>query len=295
MLLASEQGRRWRWVGLLLLLLAIGSFIAVYVWSKNRQDFLHGGSPAGLIYGFAGFVLLFVLLFFGVRKRRYRSTLGKLETWLHSHIWLGLLAMLFIVFHTGFRFEDGLAVAAFLVMLAVVISGLVGVFLYAVMPRFFTDVGSNPPAEDASKELQQLVRAMARSVRGKSPELQKVYKVLLKRARPKALAGWRLLFGRRRLEKAGDTGGRLKTFVEAVGKEEEDALRQLLVLSRNHEELERRLAHQQMYRNWLDVWLWIHLPLSLALVVLVLAHVVSAAYYSGALETYDLLGFFGLS
>jgi len=294
-LLGSDTGRRWTRWGLALLVLATVSFAALWFWAKEQDRFLHGGSTEGLTFGIAGLLLMVVLYLFGIRKRAYRSSVGKLETWLHSHIWLGLLAMLFILFHTGFRFEDGLALWAFGVLVAVVASGIVGVFLYMVMPRFFTDVGSNPPPEDASKDLQQIAKAMARTARGKSPEFQRVFRILLRRARPRTLAGWRLLFGRRRLEKAGEMPRRLKDHVQAVGKGEEDALRHLLVLSRQHEELERRLAHQQFFRNWLDVWLWIHLPLSLALIVLVVAHVVSAAWYGGALEWPGRLrGLFGL-
>jgi hypothetical protein len=64
-----------------------------------------------------------------------------------------------------------------------------------------------------------------------------------------------------------------------VGPAEQADLRQLLVLSRQREELRRRLLDQQRYKNLLDVWLYLHVPLSIALVALVVAHVVAVLYY----------------
>ena len=281
MILDSSAARLWRWIGLALLAAAAGSF--AWVWA--RSDYLHGGSPAGLVYGILALGLTVLLLLFGVRKRAYRSRAGKLETWLHSHVWLGLLTLVLVVFHTGLRFRDGLAVAAFAVMAAVVASGIVGVMLYSVVPRLLTDVGSNPPPEASSAELAKLDRAMARLASGRSAAFRRVHTRLRKESLPGALAGWRLLFGRKRFLGTSELAAPLKRLVAEVGPEEEEPLRQLLVLSRQSKELHQRLAHQQYYRNWLDIWLWVHLPLSLALIVLVAAHVIAASYYGGVLET----------
>ena len=61
---------------------------------------------------------------------------------------------------------------------------------------------------------------------------------------------------------------------------EQEELRQLLVLSRQRRELHQRLLAQQRYRNQLEVWLYLHLPLSLALVALVAAHLIGVFFFS---------------
>jgi hypothetical protein len=61
---------------------------------------------------------------------------------------------------------------------------------------------------------------------------------------------------------------------------EQDELRQLLVLSRQRGELLERLVAQQHFRNLLAAWLYIHVPLSIALVVLVGAHVAAVFYFA---------------
>ena len=65
-----------------------------------------------------------------------------------------------------------------------------------------------------------------------------------------------------------------------VPAEEQEELRQLLVLSRQRSELLQRLIAQQRYRNLLGAWLYIHVPLSIALLVLVAAHLVAVFYYA---------------
>jgi len=61
---------------------------------------------------------------------------------------------------------------------------------------------------------------------------------------------------------------------------EQEDLRQLLVLSRQRSELLERLVAQQRYRNLLGAWLYLHVPLSIALLALVAAHLAAVFYYA---------------
>src|SRR5438876_5225989 len=101
----ARSGIVWRRIFVLLLAAVTG----IYFWSSARE-FPHGGSRVGLMYGTIGYLLILLLAFFGIRKRWYRSRFGTLEQWLQSHIYLGLLAMVILIFHTGGRFNDKIAV-----------------------------------------------------------------------------------------------------------------------------------------------------------------------------------------
>ena len=48
-----------------------------------------------------------------------------------------------------------------------------------------------------------------------------------------------------------------------------------------HRELHLRLRYQQRYKNLLESWLYLHLPLSIVLLLLIAVHV-AAAFYFGA-------------
>ena len=49
----------------------------------------YGGSALGYTLGTAAALLVLWLLWFGVRKRLYRSTLGTVQGWLSAHVYLG--------------------------------------------------------------------------------------------------------------------------------------------------------------------------------------------------------------
>jgi hypothetical protein len=279
MLLRTAESARWRrrafWVFLILL--------ASYIFHAWRADFTHGGSPMGVTYGVLGTLSILVLLYFGVRKRSYRSTFGTLEAWLQSHIYLGLLAAVLILFHTGFRFEDKVAVSAFAVLLIVVVSGVWGALVYTSVPRRLTEVEGDLAPERMAEQLNQLARTMARLASGRSAPFQKVCEGLLAESVPERLAGWRILFGAGKRRKGGDEAAPWAAHLSRVPAEEQEELRQLLVLARQRRELHQRLIAQQRYRNLLDVWLYVHVPLSIALVVLVAAHLMAVFFFSKVL------------
>jgi hypothetical protein len=267
-----RYGLRWR---IIALLLTIGLTVSFF-WYRSREPFMHGGTSIGLIYGFAALFLMFFLLYFGVRKRAYRSRFGSLQEWLHAHIWLGLFSMFVIVAHTGFRFQDKIAVALFVVIALVIGTGIFGAILYKTVPRELTEIQSNLTGQEISDQLNQLSKSMARLASGKSSPFQRIYYSLQREALPGFLAGWKLVFtSGRRNEKAGDW----TALVGMVDKGEQDELRQLLVASRQQKELHLRLVYQQRYRNILDFWLYLHLPLSVAMIVLIVAHVWGVFYY----------------
>src|SRR5207247_3932627 len=110
-----RSGPLWRRIFFVLL---IGT-TASYFWYA-RREYPHGGSAMGIAYGVAGSALIVLLAAFGIRKRTYRSTFGTLEQWMQSLIYLGILAGVILLFHTGFRFNDGIAVTT-LVLVGVVV------------------------------------------------------------------------------------------------------------------------------------------------------------------------------
>jgi hypothetical protein len=280
MLLTTRESRRWRRAAIA----ALALLIAAFAWFA-RAGFPHGGTALGLTLGFAALALILLLLVYGVRKRAYRSRLGRMETWLQSHVYLGLLSAVVVLLHSGFRFEDKLAVTAFVVLLLVVLTGLVGAILYTTVPRLLTEVESDLSPAESSDRLNQIAGSMARLAGGKSPAFQRIQGSLLAESNPGFLAGWRIvLTGRRRRGEESGVSGEGPAWQALLGRverTEQEDLRRLLVLSRQHKELHLRLIYQQRYRNLLDAWLWLHLPLSLALLVLALAHGAAALYYRG--------------
>ncbi|HXT22617.1 MAG TPA: hypothetical protein VN923_17845 [Thermoanaerobaculia bacterium] len=220
---------------------------------------------------------MLLLMFFGVRKRWHRSRLGRLETWCQSHVYLGLLVVAVALCHSGFRFHDRVATAAFWTMTAVAASGLAGALLYTVVPLLLTRVESGLLPDELGRQVNQLAQSMARLASGRSPALQGIAGELLAGERPRWLAGWRLLLQPRAAAAVVERPwGR---WLREVPPAERADLEQLLVLSRQRRELVLSLLQQQRYRNLLAVWLFVHVPLSFALLVLLAAHLWGALRY----------------
>lgn len=274
MFLTSPKARWWRWTGLVLLVL----LAATYALYAARSELTHGGTAMGLGYGIASTLLILVLLAFGVRKRAYRSKLGTLEGWLQSHVVLGLLAMVLVYFHAGdvaVGYEDRVATWAYWAMVSVVGSGVFGTLVYSLVPRLLTEVQSNLEPEEISERLNRLTASMARTASGRSRAFEAVYDRLLAEAVPGRWAAWRLLMRRPGLHEEHRWAGLLGR----VPPEEDEPLRKLLVLARQHRELHLRFAYRERYKSWLDVWLWVHVPLSIALLVLILTHAIAALWF----------------
>src|SRR3954453_1527258 len=267
----ARSGILWRRIFLLLLIAVVGAY-----FYNARKEFPHGGSTLGLTYGTIGYALILLLAFFGIRKRWYRSTFGTLEQWMQSHIYLGVLTLVILVFHSGGRFNDAVAVTTLILVAIVVVSGIFGAILYVTVPRLLTEVESNLTVEEISDQLNQLARSMARIASGKSAPFQRIYEELIRESLPGWLAGWRLLFTRRRRQEGVGDWSRL---IALVAKDEQEELRQMLVLSRQRKELLIRLVYQQRYKNILESWLYIHVPFTIALLLLAAVHIAAVFYY----------------
>ncbi len=280
MFLTTRTSVRWRWIGAGL----AAALAASYVWYVRTAEHTHGGTGWGLVYGIAAAALVVLLTLFGWRKRAYRSKLGTLEGWLQAHVVLGALVFLVALFHAGFRFEDRVAVAAFAALTLVWLSGLVGAVLYSVVPRLLTEVQSDLSTDEISERLNRLTGSMARLATGRSRAFEGVYRDLLDESVPRGAAGWKLVanrmpgrLGDRRREEERERGWR--RLLGRVPPEEQEPLRQLLTLARQHRELHLRLAYQERYKNVLDLWLWLHVPMTVVLLVLLAAHVVAASVF----------------
>ena len=268
-----RSGPVWRRIFVVLLI----ALSASYVWYV-RREYPHGGSTMGLAYGIGGTLLILLLTFFGIRKRVYRSTFGTLEQWMQSHIYLGLLALVVLIFHAGARFNDVIAVTTLVLVGVVVLSGIAGAILYVTVPRLLTEVESNLTVEEISEQLNQLGKSMARVASGKSAPFQRIYSELMKESAPGWLAGWRLLFARMRRRKQ-QAPGDWANLLGLVAKDEQEELRQMLVISRQRKELLLRLVYQQRYKNVLEAWLYVHVPFTIAVLVFAALHVAAVLYY----------------
>ncbi|MBT3254162.1 MAG: hypothetical protein HN995_09750 [Candidatus Marinimicrobia bacterium] len=102
----------------------------------KELDSLYG--PSGLYghgVGFLAAFFMFLLWLYIIRKRWNRLRgVGRLSQWLKYHMWFGIVAPLLAGYHAAFKFE-GLIGVMYWAMIAVMLSGIVGRYLYGHIPR----------------------------------------------------------------------------------------------------------------------------------------------------------------
>lgn len=114
-------------------------FAAVYVaYAVNAPSGPRGGSAVGLAFGVIGFGFMIFAALLGARKRVPTWRIGRAQAWMRGHLWLGLLSLPMILFHGGFHFGGTLTSVLMWLLIITVASGVFGAALQHFVPRVMT-------------------------------------------------------------------------------------------------------------------------------------------------------------
>ncbi len=167
----AERGHRTRlllaWLAAIAVVLVIAGYGFNYytLSSLNRpyspkHDLLKPSGAIGIKLGMLGVFLFFLIYLYPLRKKwGWLARQGNSRHWLDFHIVLGTLAPIIIAFHASFKFGN-IAGMAFWSMLCVTLSGFVGRYLYAQIPRNLN------AAELSLKEMQELENSLREKLAG---------------------------------------------------------------------------------------------------------------------------------
>ncbi len=93
--------------------------------------------PSGLLgnaYGWVAAMLVVLNLSYLIRRRFGSARFGSMKTWLDVHVFTGLLAASLVSFHSAFQLRTPIASVSAASLGTVVLTGLLGRFLYALGP-----------------------------------------------------------------------------------------------------------------------------------------------------------------
>ena len=132
---------------MILILIAVTVYLSYsgysYYNTSLEERFYHTNhellKPNGLLghgMGIVGSISMVVGVSIYMMRKRMRAfaRLGQLKHWLEFHIFLCTLGPILVLFHTSFKI-GGLVSVSFWSMVAVVISGIIGRFIYIQIPR----------------------------------------------------------------------------------------------------------------------------------------------------------------
>jgi len=167
---APTPGRARR-VLLLLLSVAVAIALALRGWEfysldvqtrVDHADFrvLSPGEPVGHGYGIFGTLLILTNLTYLLRRRFGDARAGSMRAWLDMHVFTGLLGATLVVFHSAFQLRTPISMVTSASLAAVVMSGVVGRYLFALTP----EVDTKRFAEDLAA-LDELIDGLSSHVR----------------------------------------------------------------------------------------------------------------------------------
>jgi hypothetical protein len=266
---------RFRWFKAAVLLSTIAA--ALYLWHEPPLK-PYGGTWLGYALGTVGALLILWLLWFGVRKRSYKSTAGTVQGWLSAHVYLGTALVVIVTLHTGFEVGWNVHTLAYVLMLLVVLSGFYGVFFYLRVPRAMTE----NLGEETLQSLVLRIGDLDREAREKALSLPDELLGLVDRS----VTGTRLGGNALRLVTGRDpscpNAAAIAAWPSASRKltaESANLGRDVYTLLLEKNELLERARRSLRHKALLDLWLYVHVPLALALLAALVAHVVSVFIY----------------
>ncbi|MCU0332174.1 MAG: hypothetical protein MUE93_01760 [Ignavibacteriaceae bacterium] len=230
--------------------------------------------PSGALghgLGIIGTLMMIVGVSVYMIRKRYRRffSFGYLKHWLEFHIFLCSVGPVLVLYHTAFKF-GGIVSVSFWSMVLVVLSGVVGRFIYLQIPR--TIQGQ----EISINELNSMKEKLAIRVRSvlsedsstllefekiSSTDRYKSFKLL-------TAAGFivRDFFDIKRVMKLL----KMRTKLLGIGKSEKD---ELIKAAKSEIVIARRIALLRTSQKLFHWWHIFHLPFAIAMFVIMIIHV----------------------
>lgn len=258
----------------------IAAVSLIYVWAVARLDAV---PPASDLFGHGLGILGFLLMLmtetlYSLRKRSRRARWGRMSVWLRFHIITGLVGPYMVLLHTSWKFT-GLAGIVTALMFAVVISGIVGRYIYTAVPR---------TADGVEVEAGELERQIAAAEAGlqhwldTQPEATRAFFPNLDSLTAAPESGLTLVLGRTFTEWSYRLRwGRQVRRMEGVSRTQAAELAQLL---RRQRALHRQQASLVMARRLLATWHAVHIPIGMVLFAAAFVHIGAAIYYATLLK-----------
>jgi hypothetical protein len=296
-MIVDRTHRAWAIASAALVILAI----VLYIPYSSGPVPASGGRALGLAYGSVGFAVMTFLTLLALRKKFPIWRIGRTQTWMRGHLWLGAASLPLILLHSGFGFGHGLTAIVMWLFAIVYVSGVFGAWLQHTMPRrllrevpletIYDQIGhvraqlldeADTVVADACGKLEVEVEVpsaaaapgasalatVMRSGSGGSDDSAPLREFYMKEVRPFIESPARRHF------LADDTSaaarfGKVRMLLQP-------ALAAALADLESICEEQRQLLRQERLHGILHAWLIVHVPLAYTLMLLAVAHIVMA-------------------
>lgn len=287
--------------------------ISIGLYLFHSPDFPpNGGTWLGYTLGTISAGIIVFLLWLGIRKRQYGSTAGTVRGWLSAHVYLGTALIVIATLHTGFQLGWNIHTLAYTLMMLVIFSGFYGLYVYVRYPTLLSSHRGGLDRLAMLREIQELDENTLRISEQLSPQVHEVTLRSIEKSRI-GTSAWQQLtalkLGNDPLEGAEKYISKYKNGLEEEGtlmldhskqmgvKETEatmivignalnvmdseklELVRQLLETVGRKKSLVKRVRKDIQLKAIIQLWLYFHVPLSIALFAALLIHITTVFYY----------------
>lgn len=230
---------------------------------------LKPSGPVGHGLGIIGTLLILIGVFGYIarKKNKFLPKVGALKYWLEFHIFLCSVGPLLILFHTAFKF-GGIVSISFWSMVAVVLSGIIGRFIYIQIPRTIQG------RELSLGEIKAMKNEMSQSLSKKYGLTEKVYEEVIsvtqheQNIKEKGFIAKTL--GRRKQNKESIRSAKIILSKTDLTRKDK---RGVMNLVHNEIKMNTRIARLQTMQKLFRYWHVAHLPFALIMLVIMVIHV----------------------
>ena len=274
----SDPGRRFLHASGIVLTIAL----TAAAW-YGIQTFGLGGRMASFlnmrwITGMVGLLGIAGAMAYPLRRQIYLKRVGALRYWMLFHSYAGVVAAILILLHAG-RSSGGLLTTALTLSFDLtIVTGLLGILLYKLIPRALTSIEGSPLLiDDLRNRKQELGDELSAAILSASPQMRDSIR--------SQIAGHFLSSGfllrqyllRRELGPELEAGTR-RVLKYAEGAREPD--RQAIIRAAEAAITARRVDALIYLHRLLKLWLPPHIAASSLMIALLVAHIIQVIYFA---------------
>lgn len=247
-----------------------------------KHELLKPSGSIGIKLGIAGVMLFAMIFLYPLRKRiKWLGRIGSAKHWLDFHVIAGFTAPILLAFHASFKFR-GIAGIAFWIMLSVAISGVIGRYIYAQIPRSLSS------AELSLKELAEIEDELSKDLSAQGSLSAQDFAPLLQVPTPaqvREMPAYRAILlmivldvcrpfhiARLRVHVLG--WSRVLPYFGGLLRTSHEDLERAIGIARTKAALSKRIAFLSRSHQVFHLWHVIHRPFSYSFAVLALIHIV---------------------
>lgn len=269
--------RRYRYLKIAVMVILASIIAYVYQTAPVGR---YGGTPVGYALGGVAAAFIVWLMWLGVRKRQYKASRTSVQGWLSAHVYLGTTLVVIATLHAAFQIGWNVHTLAYVLMLIVIASGLFGVYAYLHFPTLMTEnLGEDTldgiffKITDLDKEARKLALAM--------PE--NLLAAITQSISATQIGGG--VYNQLRVRHTTCPTAHAVALLEAVNQgpafkaEQAQRLHELYAVMLRKQKLVSRARRDIRYKAIMDFWLYLHVPLSFALLAALIAHIIAVFFY----------------